>query len=113
MHKNTPAISSQLVFVLLYICFQILVITHLHRASPAYSLTAGIELGPAHELDAVRLLMSWLWDNGSRDWGSLKVEDIVRAMSSAEDKDSERVERHETVVNVVFDVSAKVKRQRH
>ena len=76
------------------------------RASPAYSLTAG-RLGPAHELDAVRLLMSWLWDSEG-NWKGLTVEQVQQALSFAEEKDMERVDDHEMEVQALHEI----KRQR-
>ena len=98
-----PPISQNIIYMLLtsYFCSR--------RASPAYSLTAG-RFGPAHELDAVRLLMSWLWDSGG-DWRALTVERVAQASSSAEEKDKERVDDHEEEVMALHGLP-KVKRPR-
>lgn len=63
------------------------------RASPSYSLTAGKEQGPAHVLDAVRLLLSWLWD-GEGMWNELTVDRVKGALLSAKARDTEKLEDH-------------------
>ena len=71
-----------------------------HRVSPSYSLRAGKELGPAHVLDAVRLLTSWLWDDAG-DWGSLTVQSIKQALSSARERDDQQVDTEDSAVAAV------------
>lgn len=83
------------------------------RASQAYSLTGGKLLGSAHELDAVRLLMSWLWDCGEDEWKGLTVQGVVQASLYAELEDKERVEDHEKEVIALNSLALdRLKRQR-
>ena len=82
-----------------------------HRVSPSYSLRAGKELGPAHVLDAVRLLTSWLWDDAG-DWGSLTVQSIEQALSSARERDNQQVDTEDSVTQAIAAVHESKRQKR-